>query len=108
MKCPSCHFENPSDTVYCGKCAARLKPEEKASIPYTETLQRPRKELARGTVFAGRYEVIYRARYSQAQGSYPSRDNPKIEPEEAFSICRSDHHWPDCLRCLEPEKTRAS
>lgn len=58
MKCPSCHFENPSDTVYCGKCAARLKPEEKASVPYTETLQRPMKELARGTVFAGRYEII--------------------------------------------------
>jgi len=24
MKCPNCHFENPTDTRFCGNCAAPL------------------------------------------------------------------------------------
>ncbi len=23
-ECPKCHFDNPDDTVYCGKCATPL------------------------------------------------------------------------------------
>ncbi len=58
MKCSKCNFENPDDTLYCGKCAAPLKPQEKISAPLTETLETPKEELTTGTLFAGRYQII--------------------------------------------------
>jgi serine/threonine-protein kinase len=58
MKCPKCQFENPTDTRFCGNCAAALHPEERISISPTETLQTPKKELSTGTIFASRYQVI--------------------------------------------------
>jgi len=58
IKCPQCNFENPDDTLYCGKCAAPLKPSEKVSVSHTETLETPRQELTTGSTFAGRYQII--------------------------------------------------
>jgi len=58
MKCPKCNFENPGDTLYCGKCAAPLKSSEKISAPLTETLETPKEELTTGSIFAGRYQII--------------------------------------------------
>lgn len=56
IKCPKCQFENPNDTVYCGKCASALKPSEEISV--TETLEAPKEELTTGSTFAGRYQII--------------------------------------------------
>jgi len=56
MKCPKCHFENPSGTHYCGNCAASL-PQDK-EIAFTETIQVPIRELTAGTTFARRYQII--------------------------------------------------
>jgi tetratricopeptide (TPR) repeat protein/tRNA A-37 threonylcarbamoyl transferase component Bud32 len=56
IKCPKCHFDNPDDTVYCGKCATPL-PSSK-EIPVTETLETPKEELTTGSTFAGRYQII--------------------------------------------------
>jgi len=71
MKCPKCHFDNPSDTRFCGNCAAPLHPAEIGGhepnspefgiVPpdsKTETLQAPIKELSTGSTFAGRYQII--------------------------------------------------
>ena len=52
MKCPKCHFENPEDILYCGKCGTKLPP------PVTETIQAPKEELTTGSTFAGRYQII--------------------------------------------------
>jgi tetratricopeptide (TPR) repeat protein/tRNA A-37 threonylcarbamoyl transferase component Bud32 len=58
VKCPKCHFENPEDTFYCGKCATPLPSSKDISVSQTETLQAPIKELTMGATFAGRYQVI--------------------------------------------------
>ena len=58
MKCPKCQFENPTDIRFCGKCGIQLPLPEEISVPHTETLQTPTRELTRGSTFAGRYEVI--------------------------------------------------
>jgi len=58
MKCPKCHSENPAEARFCSSCAAPLYPSEEISEVQTKTLQVPTKELARGSTFAGRYEVI--------------------------------------------------
>jgi len=56
VECPKCHFENPDDTLYCGKCTTPLKPSEELSP--TKTFETPVKGLTTGTTFASRYEVI--------------------------------------------------
>ncbi len=58
MKCSKCNFENLDDSLYCGKCAAPLKPSEEISAPLTDTLETPKEELTTGSLFAGRYQII--------------------------------------------------
>jgi len=58
MKCPKCHFENPEDTRFCGRCGTQLPRPEEISVSATKTLQASRKELTVGGTFAGRYQVI--------------------------------------------------
>ncbi len=58
MKCPNCHFDNPEDTNYCGKCATPLPCSKEIPAFPTETLKTPIKELVTGSTFAGRYQVI--------------------------------------------------
>jgi serine/threonine protein kinase len=58
IRCPKCHFDNPSDTRFCGNCAAPLHAEEGVPPSPTETMQAPIKELSTGSTFAGRYQVI--------------------------------------------------
>jgi tetratricopeptide (TPR) repeat protein len=57
-KCPKCEFDNPDDRIYCGHCAAPLKPSVKIPIAHTETLRAPREELTTGSTFAGKYQII--------------------------------------------------
>ncbi len=57
MKCSRCGFENPADTRFCGSCAAPLKSED-GPPGATETVRTPIHELASGSLFAGRYQVI--------------------------------------------------
>jgi serine/threonine-protein kinase len=58
MKCPKCHLENTSDSRFCKSCATPLPPSDEISAFQTETLKSPVKELATGSTFAGRYQVI--------------------------------------------------
>jgi serine/threonine protein kinase/tetratricopeptide (TPR) repeat protein len=58
IKCQVCHFENPDDTLYCGKCASPLKPSEETAISQTKTLLTPIQELKTGSTFAGRYQLL--------------------------------------------------
>jgi len=59
MKCPKCHFDNPSDSKFCKECGTQIIPLEKISAPLTaETLETPKEELTTGSTFAGRYQII--------------------------------------------------
>ncbi len=58
MKCPKCHFDNPETQRFCGDCGTQLPTSRDIRPEFTETLQTPIKELATGTTFAGRYQVI--------------------------------------------------
>jgi tetratricopeptide (TPR) repeat protein len=57
-ECPKCHFKNPDDTIYCGKCATPLKPEKDVSAKYTKTIQISKEELIKGSTFAERYQIL--------------------------------------------------
>ncbi|MCX6561551.1 MAG: protein kinase [Candidatus Aminicenantes bacterium] len=56
MKCLKCHSNNPSDTLFCGKCGTKFDPA--AQVSSTRTLDTTPHELVRGEIFAGRFELI--------------------------------------------------
>jgi len=72
MKCPKCHTIQPEDSSFCSKCGTKLDisgkaPQPKKKIPsaglkdqisFTKTLETTPEEPTRGTVFAGRFELI--------------------------------------------------
>ena len=58
MKCPQCQHENPEDSRFCGSCATPLPVLSDAYLSRTKTLQTPLVELSRGSVLAGRYEIL--------------------------------------------------
>jgi serine/threonine-protein kinase len=58
MNCPQCGADNRPDSRFCHKCATPLTAADGLPVDRTLTLERPPLGLARGTLFAGRYEVI--------------------------------------------------
>jgi len=89
MKCPKCHFDNPEDTHFCGNCAAPLHPSEEISVSKTKTLETPKEELTRGTVLAGRYEIIEELGKGGMGKVYRVEDT-KIEEEVALKLIRPE------------------
>jgi len=89
MKCPKCHFENPDDALYCGKCATPLRPPEEIPISHTKTLQTPSEELTRGSTFASRYEVIEELGKGGMGKVYRVFDT-KIEEEVALKLIKPE------------------
>ena len=59
MVCPKCRSENSDTARFCADCGTRFgRPETPPGHSMTKTLETPREMLGRGTLFAGRYEVI--------------------------------------------------
>jgi len=87
MKCPECQFENPDDTIYCGKCASSLKPSK--SIPVIETLEIPKEELTTGSIFAGRYQIIEELGTGGMGKVYRALDK-KLNEEVAFKLIKPE------------------
>src|SRR4030042_6333276 len=58
MKCPKCKTDNPDTLKFCGECGTQLGPSEGPKVSKTMTLETPAEGLSRGTLFAGRYEII--------------------------------------------------
>lgn len=58
MRCPKCDFDNPEDSRFCSRCGTQITRPEDIYFAPTKTLEKPIKELTRGSLLAGRYEVI--------------------------------------------------
>ena len=117
IECPTCQHSNPDDTLYCGKCGTRIlghvpdspesgtrpknsddKPPQDRKIPpsgvkdrvsVTRTLETTADELARGTIFAGRYEIIEELGAGGMGQVYRAFDK-KIEEEVALKLIRPE------------------
>jgi len=89
MKCPKCQAENTSDSQFCRKCATPLPVSEKISISYTETFQTPIQDLTRGTIFAGRYEIIEELGKGGMGKVYRVEDK-KIKEEIALKLIKPE------------------
>ncbi len=87
MKCPSCQTENPADSKYCKECAAPLT---SAGMPaVTKTLETAREELSRGTLFAGRYEIIEELGTGGMGRVYRAIDK-KVNEEVAIKLLKKE------------------
>ncbi len=89
MECPKCHFENPTDTRFCGNCGTRIISFEEPTILRTETMLEPPQELSRGSIFAGRYEVIEQLGRGGMGKVYRVYDK-KVEEEVALKLLRPE------------------
>ena len=58
IQCVDCQFENPDETLFCGKCGSRFPLSAEAAISLTRTIQTPVKYLIKGQNFAERYQII--------------------------------------------------
>jgi serine/threonine protein kinase/Tfp pilus assembly protein PilF len=87
ITCPKCGFDNPEDTIYCGKCATRLDSTPQISV--TRTLETTADELTRGVVFAGRYEIIEELGTGGMGRVYRAFDK-KIDEEVALKLLKPE------------------
>ena len=96
IKCPTCHFDNPDTLKFCGECGTKLdatgpshppSPSDRAS--FTKTLETTTDELQRGTLFAGRYEVIEELGAGGMGRVYRVHDT-KLNEEVALKLIRPE------------------
>ncbi len=89
MKCPKCQAENPESAKFCGECGTAFLPAKEPVSMATETLRTPVKELPRGTLFAGRFEVIEELGKGGMGKVYRVFDK-RIEEEAALKLVKPE------------------
>jgi serine/threonine protein kinase/tetratricopeptide (TPR) repeat protein len=89
MKCPKCQSDNADTLKFCGECGTQLIPSEKISVSQTKTLETKSDELTRGTVFAGKYEIIEELGKGGMGRVYRAYDK-KIEDEVALKLIKPE------------------
>jgi len=87
IKCPKCHFDNPSDSKFCKECGTQIIPLEEISA--TKTFETPVKGLTSGTTFATRYEVIEEIGKGGMGRVYKTLDK-EINEEVALKLLKSE------------------
>lgn len=89
ITCPKCHFDNPDDTAYCGKCATPLPASKESPTSQTETIQTSIKELTAGSTFAGRYHIVEEIGKGGMGRVYRAIDK-KLNEEVALKLIRPE------------------
>ncbi|MCK4646217.1 MAG: protein kinase [Candidatus Aminicenantes bacterium] len=89
MKCPKCHFDNPSDSKFCKECGTQVISSEEIPASPTKTLETPTEELTRGTTFANRYEIIEELGKGGMGKVYRVEDK-KIKEEVALKLIKPE------------------
>jgi eukaryotic-like serine/threonine-protein kinase len=89
IKCPKCHSENPETVRFCGECGTQLIPSKGPQVSKTLTLETQAEGLTRGTLFAGRYEIIEELGTGGMGRVYRAFDK-KIDEEVALKLIKPE------------------
>jgi serine/threonine protein kinase/Tfp pilus assembly protein PilF len=89
ITCPKCNTENPDTVKFCGECGTQLISPEGPHVSKTLTLETRAERLTRGTVFAGRYEVI-EALGIGGMGEVYRVEDRKLNQEVALKIIKPE------------------
>ncbi|TRZ92736.1 serine/threonine protein kinase, partial [bacterium] len=89
MKCQKCETVNPADSKFCKECATSLPSSDKPQISVTRTLETTADEFARGTLFAGRYEIIEELGVGGMGKVYRAHDT-KLNEEVALKLIKPE------------------
>jgi len=88
-KCPKCHTDNPETVKFCGECGTQLMASPGPQVSRTLTMETPAEWLARGVLFAGRYEIIEELGTGGMGRVFRAYDK-KIDEEVALKLIRMD------------------
>ena len=89
MKCPKCKTDNTAESKFCRECAAALTRLDTPQLSVTRTMETPSVELVRGTVFAGRYEIIEELGVGGMGKVYRAHDT-KLNEEVALKLIKPE------------------
>jgi serine/threonine protein kinase len=89
VKCPKCQSENPETQSFCGDCGTQLIVTESQEVEFTKTLLKPIEDLTKGTLFAGRYEIIEELGKGGMGKVYKALDN-EIHEEVAIKLLKPE------------------
>jgi len=86
-KCPKCQYDNPADCKFCKECGTKL--DLTGRLSFTKTLETSADDLVRGTLFAGRYEIIEELGRGGMGKVYRAEDT-KIKAEIALKLIKPE------------------
>jgi serine/threonine-protein kinase len=87
--CPKCKAENPDTGSFCADCGTLLMASEGQEVSFTKTLLTPVEDLTKGTLFAGRYEIIKELGKGGMGKVYKALDN-EIHEEVAIKLLKPE------------------
>jgi serine/threonine protein kinase/tetratricopeptide (TPR) repeat protein len=87
IKCSRCQSNNPETATFCADCGTKLS--SLGDISITKTLETPIEGYSRGTLFAGRYEIIEELGKGGMGAVYRVEDK-KIGQEIALKLINPD------------------
>jgi hypothetical protein len=89
VKCPKCDFVNTADSKFCKECGTPLIGAEGSYPSKTLTLETKAEGLVRGSVLAGRYEILEELGGGGMGKVYRVFDR-KLEEEVALKLIRPE------------------
>jgi tetratricopeptide (TPR) repeat protein len=87
--CPRCNLENLADSKFCKECGTQLIASGGQEVVFTKTLISPAEALSKGTLFAGRYEIVEELGKGGMGKVYKALDN-EIQEEVAIKLLKPD------------------